>query len=215
MRASTLRAGLVGTLAVLGGQLEPEAAGQAVAPATAKADRAKHKRPTIWDLAKDDPVVFMLPGPIQEAYYLRYRPRDGYRALRATWSEAGAASTYTITLYHTGGLMRGGRVGDKTMQELFQYTMTLAADGQLIEEQQHSIDERDVPPPVLEGYKTWNRNAVKGMVVPWGVEKTVNGKRTFSVSIVFNQIEAKSASFLEDGSLIKERSDPTPSPRAE
>jgi hypothetical protein len=205
---------LVCTFIVLGWQAAPEAAGQGTTPTAAKADHQERRPPTSRDLAKDNPIVHMLPRPIQDAC-LRYCPGDEYRALRATWGEVGTATTYAITFFHTGGLRRGGRVGDRSMEELFQYTMTLGADGRLIEEQQHPIAAKDVPPAVLDAYKTWNRNAVTGMVVAWGAEKSVSGKRTFTVSIVFSQIEVTGACFLEDGRLIKEHSDPTPSPRPE
>ncbi len=211
MHATALRVGLAATFVVLGLAVHPDAAQKGGPPAVAKVDRPALM---LGELAKDNPILTLRPRAVQEAC-LRYCPGDDYRALRATWDEAAASPTYTITFFHTEGLRRGGRVGDRNFEELYQYDMTLASDGSLIEEQPHPVTLAHVPPAVLNGYRAWNRNNVKGMVAAWGIEKSRQGKRTFTVSIVFSQIEATGARFLEDGTLIKDQSDPTPRPRPE
>jgi len=48
------------------------------------------------------------------------------------------------------------------------------------------------------------------MTVAWAAEKPRNKQRQFSASIVFNEIDASSAVFMEDGILVKEKSDAAP-----
>jgi hypothetical protein len=48
------------------------------------------------------------------------------------------------------------------------------------------------------------------MWVRWGVQQPNNEKRSFGVMVVFNQVDEAHAVFLEDGTLIKEKSSATP-----
>jgi hypothetical protein len=114
-----------------------------------------------------------------------------------------------VTFFNDNGMIQSKKIGDDWISEPLQYQLELAADGHIIEEQAHLISELAVPKAVLASYQKWNPKGLKGMIVAWGAEQPRNKKREFHVSIVFNQIDASGASFYEDGSLIKEKSDPT------
>jgi hypothetical protein len=137
-------------------------------------------------------------------------PDSCYRILRIVEHQKQKPFTYTVTFYNVGPGTACRKVGDDWIAELPQYQLELDASGQIIEEQTHDISEAAVPKAVLAGYNNWNSNGVKGMWMRWGVGQARNEKRVFYMMIVLNQVKEFHAAFREDGSLIKEKSSPTP-----
>jgi hypothetical protein len=158
---------------------------------------------------RNDEILAMQPVPIRKACQDTC-PDSFYRILRIVEHQKQKPFTYTVTFINIGPTTAWRKVGDDWIAELPQYQLELDAKGNIIEEQAHSISSSAVPGVVLAGYRKWNPKGLEGMTVAWGVGQERNKKRVFRVMIVFNQIDASGAAFLEDGTLIKEKSNPTP-----
>lgn len=158
---------------------------------------------------KSDGLLILLPPAVKKACE-RLCPDDSYQAVRVVKRPMPTPTSYTVTFLHNSLVTAGRTVGGGSVDEFFQYTIELDPEGNLLEEQPHDVSESAVPKAVLDGYKAWNRNGVKGFWVRWGVGKERAGKRTYRVMLVLNQIDAFHAAFLEDGRLIKDLSSPTP-----
>lgn len=136
-------------------------------------------------------------------------PDTFYRILRIVEHQKDKPTTYTVTFSSVGPATAWRKVGDDSIAELPQYNLELGPDGRILEEEPHDISQAALPKAVRDGFKRWNPSGAKGMWVRWGVGQARNGKRTFRVMIVFNQVDATHAAFLADGSLIKEKSSPS------
>ncbi len=158
---------------------------------------------------RNDPILGMHPVPIKEACQ-RYCPDNIYQILRITEHQKTKPYTYTVTFINNNGMIQGKKIDDDLTSELPQYKLELTADGQIIEEERHLISMLAVPKAVRIAYQKWNPKGLKGMTVAWAAEKPRNKDRLFSTSIVFNQIDGSFAVFTEDGTLVKEKSDPAP-----
>lgn len=158
---------------------------------------------------RNDEILTLQPEPIRKACR-ETCPDSFYRIFRIVEHQKTKPFTYTVTFFSTLPGTAWQKVGDDWIAELPQYRLELAADGHIIEEQTHDISEAAVPRAVLAGYHKWNRNGAKGMWMPWGVGQAKNEPRIFWKRIVFNQVTAVHAAFREDGTLIKEKSSPTP-----
>jgi hypothetical protein len=167
---------------------------------------------TIVDPAKEprhEEIMTLQPMPIQKACQ-EICPDAYYRIFRIVEHQKVKPFTYTVTFFSVGPGTRWRKVGDDWVAELPQFDVELAADGHIIEEGAHDISGSAVPKAVLAGYRKWNPKGLTGMWVRWGVMQPKNEKRTFMVMVVFNQVDEAHAAFLEDGSLVKEKSSATP-----
>ncbi len=158
---------------------------------------------------RNDEILASQPAPIQKACQDTC-PDSFYRILRIVEHQKQKPFTYTVTFMNVGPGTALRKVGDDWIAELPQYQLELDANGQIIEEQTHDISEAAVPKAVLTGYDKWNSNGVQGMWMRWGVGQARNEKRVFWIMVVLNQVKEFHAAFREDGSLIKEKSSPTP-----
>jgi hypothetical protein len=156
---------------------------------------------------RSDPILFSQPPPIRKACQ-DICPDTFYQILRIAEHQKVKPYTYTVTFFNTNGMIQCQKFGDDWISELPLWQLELAADGTVIEEGRHLISELAVPRAVMAGFKKWNPKGLKGMIVSWGVERKRNQKREFVASIVFNQVDGTGAIFLEDGTLVKEKSDP-------
>jgi hypothetical protein len=156
---------------------------------------------------RNDEILALQPVPIRKACQDTC-PDSFYRILRIVEHQKQKPFTYTVTFINVGPGTAWRKAGDDWIAELPQYQLELDASGGVIEEQAHCISPSVVPKAVLAGYQKWNPKGLTGMTVAWGVGQPRNKKRVFRAMIVFNQVDASGAAFLEDGTLIKEQSDP-------
>jgi hypothetical protein len=157
---------------------------------------------------RNDDILALQPPFVRNACQ-ETCPDTCYRILRIVEHQKDKPSTYTVTFFNTGPGTAWRKAGDDWIAELPQYNLELGADGRVLEEQAHDISAAALPKAVSDGFRKWNPSGAKGMWVRWGVAKAKNEKRTFMVMIVFNQVDATHAAFLEDGSLITEKSFPS------
>jgi len=81
----------------------------------------------------------------------------------------------------------------------------LAALAKVIEEPRHHVREDRVPKAVIDRYKKWlGDTPPRAMVVGWEAEREKDKDRVFHVWYVVNSVTGYSASFKEDGTLLKE-----------
>lgn len=158
---------------------------------------------------RSDAILVSQPPPIRKACQ-DICPDKFYQILRIAEHQKSKPYTYRVTFINTNGMIQCQKLGDDWINELPQWQLELAANGTVITEERHLISQEAVPKAVMAGFRKWNPKGLTGMIVAWGVWQKKNQKREFVASIVFNQVSATAAIFLEDGTLVKEKSDPVP-----
>ena len=151
--------------------------------------------------AIEDPVLRFAPKAVQNVCAERF---PAHRVLRVVERQVGGAPVvYRITVFSiadTGVFTK--TTGDDTVSELLLHQLELMADGKVIEESRHAVPEYRVPKAVLDGYRRWNPDGVKGMGVFWTAGQEKGKERMFSASVILSAVKAYSASFRTNGSVV-------------
>jgi hypothetical protein len=150
--------------------------------------------------AMHDPVLQLAPKAVQKVCAELF---PAHRVLRVVERQAGGAPVYRITVFSlTDMAVQGEKTGNDIVNELMLHHLELTADGKVLEESRHRIPESRVPKAVLDGFRLWNPNGVKGMGVFWTAEQAPGKERVFSASVILSSVKNYSASFGGNGSVV-------------
>jgi len=156
--------------------------------------------PAVAGEAMEEPVLRFAPKAVQQRYAETF---PAHRVLRVVERQAGGTSVYRITVFSpTDTAVYTKKTGNDTVSELLLHHVELTTDGKVLEESRHAIPESRVPRAVLDGYRLWNRNGVKGMGVFWTAEQEPGRERVFSARVILSSVKAYSASFMENGRVV-------------
>jgi len=152
---------------------------------------------------KVDPLLFNVPKEVRKVCEETF---PGYRALSVGERKEKGQTRYRITFFDPADrTIYGRKDGDEAIMELKQYRFEVTADGKVVEEPRHHLREDRVPKAVIDRYKKWlGDTPPRAMVVGWEAEREKDKDRVFHVWYVVNSVTGYSASFKEDGTLLKE-----------
>ena len=131
----------------------------------------------------------------------------GYWCVRLTTRGEKDAAVYRATVFHPGHGQFSRVIDGESVTTPRLYDLVLDARGKSLEETARPIVPDQLPQAVVAAYEKWNPKGVKRMATMWSTELPRGKERVYGVYILVNQTKGYSASFKEDGTVVK--ADPT------
>jgi hypothetical protein len=155
-----------------------------------------------------DPVYLDLTAAARKVFEDTF---PNHRCIRLVTRGEGEAAVYRATVFDLTdqSAVHAIKANKEVVTTPVLYDLEVDAKGKVLEETRRPIAPGQVPKAVVAAYEKWNPK-IRRLATDWSTQVPRGKDRVYHVYVLVNQIEAYSASFKGDGTVLK--ADPTDKP---